>query len=83
MSSLDTSIQRDNLVKSSSSLKNCLTAAAALRKYLPLNLISEYEEREIFDYKEIWFVGKEGVQKVKGSILKEPNNGYDDSRGDY
>lgn len=60
-----------------------MTSAQALKKYLILGLVSEYEEREIFDYKEIWYIGKEGTEKVKGSILKEPNNGYDDAWGDY
>ncbi len=60
-----------------------MTAAQALWKYLPLKILTDYEEREIFDYSEIYFVGKEGIEKIKGSIVKEPNNGYDDSRGDY
>lgn len=65
------------------SVKQALTAAKALRKYMPQGRITDYEEREIFDHREIWFVGKAGISKVKGSIVKEANCGYDDSRGDY
>ena len=45
--------------------------------------MTDFEEREIFDYKEVYFAGKPGAKKVQGSIVKDPNCGYDDERGDY
>jgi len=46
--------------------------------------LSGYEQGEILDYSEVWFVGSSKAQKV--STSKSPdayNHGFDDERGDY
>ena len=46
------------------------------------NKLSNYEKREILDYKEIHFLGLE-AQKIAGCIILPHNNGYDNERSDY
>jgi dual specificity tyrosine-phosphorylation-regulated kinase 2/3/4 len=53
----------------------------ALKKYMEKDL-NDYEQSEILDYKTIYFIGNTN-KKLEGSKQKSPNNGYDDSRGDY
>lgn len=43
--------------------------------------LSEYEQTEILDYKQIYFIGLK-AEKIKGSLL-EDNFGYDDDEGNY
>lgn len=52
----------------------------ALRLYR--NKLSEYEQTEILDYPEIWFLGLDAnkLQARQGSGL---NHGYDDENGSY
>lgn len=44
--------------------------------------MNDFETSEILDYKMIYYLGQ-NAEKVKGSILKKPNYGYDDENGDY
>ena len=53
----------------------------ALKIYMN-NGLSEYEQSEILDYKNIYFIGNT-AEKIKGSKTLSPNDGYDDNRGDY
>lgn len=58
-----------------------ITPANALKLYD--NCLSDYEQSEIFDYPQVFFLGS-SANKVKGSISNPKNNhGYDDDRGDY
>lgn len=56
-----------------------ITAATALQLFLPH--LSLYEQGEILEYKEIYFLGL-GVKKIKPN-LNAPNQGFDEERGDY
>jgi len=48
------------------------------------SVLTEYERGEILNYREIYWVGENaGNKKIKGSLLKDNNWGYDDERGDY
>lgn len=62
---------------------------------LPLHLISclealknfqdrltEFEQEEIMDYSEIWYLGLE-TKKIAGSQGAGQNSGYDDEQGNY
>jgi dual specificity tyrosine-phosphorylation-regulated kinase 2/3/4 len=44
--------------------------------------LTEYEKAEIFDYKQVYYLGLE-AKKIKGNNSLPHNNGYDDDRGDY
>eukprot|EP01012_Entosiphon_sulcatum_P025997 TRINITY_DN31398_c0_g1_i1.p1 TRINITY_DN31398_c0_g1~~TRINITY_DN31398_c0_g1_i1.p1 ORF type:complete len:540 (-),score=64.37 TRINITY_DN31398_c0_g1_i1:56-1675(-) len=58
-----------------------ITPANALKLYD--NCLSDYEQSEIFDYPQVFFLGS-SASKIKGSISNPKNNhGYDDDRGDY
>eukprot|EP01065_Artemidia_motanka_P049978 TRINITY_DN8439_c2_g1_i1.p1 TRINITY_DN8439_c2_g1~~TRINITY_DN8439_c2_g1_i1.p1 ORF type:complete len:694 (+),score=163.85 TRINITY_DN8439_c2_g1_i1:91-2172(+) len=58
-----------------------ITPAQALKMYS--DCLTDYEQSEIFDYPQIYFLGS-NAQKVRGSIANSKNNhGYDDDRGDY
>ena len=59
------------------------TSATALKYGWNKGLITDFEEREIFDYKNVYFIGKPGIDKMQATIIKQPNCGYDDERGDY
>lgn len=43
--------------------------------------ITDYEQAEIMDYKQIYFLGLK-ANKIKGTLL-EDNFGYDDDEGNY
>lgn len=46
--------------------------------------LNTFEVGEIVDYKDIYFVGKDGISKHEGNLSNEAGNfGYDDERGDY
>jgi dual specificity tyrosine-phosphorylation-regulated kinase 2/3/4 len=48
------------------------------------NVLTEYEKGEILNYREIYWVGEGAAnKKIKGSLLKDNNWGFDDDRGDY
>jgi dual specificity tyrosine-phosphorylation-regulated kinase 2/3/4 len=51
-------------------------------KAFPVGL-TDYEKGEILDYKEVYFVGKKGTDKTRGTPNKGQNFGYDDDKGDY
>lgn len=57
-----------------------MTAAQALKHFM--KEMNDHETGEILDYKTIYYLGQ-NWEKVKGSILKSPNYGYDDENGDY
>ncbi|GAA6233840.1 dual specificity tyrosine-phosphorylation-regulated kinase 4 isoform X4 [Lates japonicus] len=44
--------------------------------------LTEFEQEEIMDYTEIWFLGL-GSQKIEGSQGAPQNSGYDDEHGSY
>uniref|UniRef100_A0A1A7XKM4 dual-specificity kinase n=2 Tax=Iconisemion striatum TaxID=60296 RepID=A0A1A7XKM4_9TELE len=44
--------------------------------------LTEFEQEEINDYPEVWFLGL-GSQKIEGSQGAAQNNGYDDEHGSY
>lgn len=57
-----------------------MSAAQALKYFS--NEMNDHETSEILDYKTVYYLGQNS-EKVKGSILKTPNYGYDDDQGDY
>uniref|UniRef100_A0A8C6WN65 dual-specificity kinase n=1 Tax=Neogobius melanostomus TaxID=47308 RepID=A0A8C6WN65_9GOBI len=44
--------------------------------------LTEFEQEEIMDYAEIWYLGL-GAQKIEGSQGTPQNSGYDDEHGSY
>lgn len=44
--------------------------------------LTAFEQTEILDYPEIWFLGLE-AKKVEGEPGSAQNNGYDDENGSY
>ncbi|XP_067937121.1 dual specificity tyrosine-phosphorylation-regulated kinase 4-like [Watersipora subatra] len=46
------------------------------------NRLTEYEQTEILEYPEIWYLGLDS-QKVQGRIESAQNHGYDDDNGTY
>ncbi|CAL8360561.1 unnamed protein product [Lota lota] len=44
--------------------------------------LSEFEQEEIADYAEVWFLGL-GSQKTEGSLSAPQNSGFDDEHGSY
>ncbi|XP_053108722.1 dual specificity tyrosine-phosphorylation-regulated kinase 4 isoform X7 [Hemicordylus capensis] len=60
-------------------LKLPLTAAEALKHFK--NQLTPHEQREIKDYKELWFLGL-GAKKIDGHIDGD-NNTFDDDHGCY
>lgn len=57
-----------------------LPVAEALKNFQ--ERLTEYEQEEIVDYAEIWFMGL-GSQKIEGSQGAPQNAGYDDEHGSY
>jgi dual specificity tyrosine-phosphorylation-regulated kinase 2/3/4 len=64
------------------SYKVPLTPAAALAISSLLNMLTPYEQSEILEFPNIYFVGSTR-EKIHGLPHSERNNGYDDERGDY
>lgn len=58
-----------------------MTPAQVLRNLS--QLLTEYEQGEILDFKQVFYVGQSKGAKVKGSTRAPNNHGYDDERGDY
>jgi len=44
--------------------------------------LTAFEQTEILDYPEIWFLGLE-AKKIEGEPGSAQNNGYDDENGSY
>ena len=44
--------------------------------------LSEFEQTEILNYSEVWFLGLE-AKKLEGQQGAAQNNGYDDDNGSY
>mmetsp|Transcript_27184 Transcript_27184/g.88833 ORF Transcript_27184/g.88833 Transcript_27184/m.88833 type:complete len:694 (+) Transcript_27184:149-2230(+) len=57
-----------------------LTPAAALKLYM--NSMTLYEQGEILDYPQVYYVGP-NAQKHKPTADATDNHGFDDDRGDY
>lgn len=57
-----------------------LPVAEALKNFQ--ERLTEFEQEEIMDYAEIWFLGL-GSQKIEGSQGAPQNSGYDDEHGSY
>lgn len=57
---------------------SCLTAAL---KHFQSQL-TEYEQEEIMDYTEIWYLGLD-TKKIQGCQGSSQNSGYDDEHGSY
>lgn len=59
-----------------------ITPAQALKRYG--EYLTAFEQSEVLQYQQVWFLGKADVQKAKGNPhLQKTNFGYDDERGDY
>ncbi|XP_059582193.1 dual specificity tyrosine-phosphorylation-regulated kinase 4 [Alligator mississippiensis] len=65
---------------SNTSLKLPLTASEALKYFR--NQLTVYEQKEILNYAELWFLGLE-AKKVEGLPETQNNNCYDDEHGSY
>ncbi|XP_062989506.1 dual specificity tyrosine-phosphorylation-regulated kinase 4 [Elgaria multicarinata webbii] len=61
-------------------LKLPLTSTEALKHFK--NHLTLYEQREIKEYKELWFLGL-GAKKLEGYVDAENNSSYDDDHGSY
>ena len=57
-----------------------MKATQALKHFLME--LNQVEADEILDYQTIYYIGQ-GSDKIKGSMSKSPNYGYDDDQGDY
>lgn len=57
-----------------------MTPTEALKNFQ--DRLTEFEQEEIMDYTEIWFLGL-GAQKIEGSQGAPQNSGYDDEHGSY
>ena len=58
----------------------CYHFSDALKLYR--GKLSAFEQTEILDYPEIWFLGLE-AKKIEGVPGSAQNNGYDDENGSY
>ncbi|GBF94279.1 dual-specificity tyrosine-(Y)-phosphorylation regulated kinase [Raphidocelis subcapitata] len=59
-----------------------ITPAQALKRYG--EYLTPYEQSEVLQYGQVYFLGKAEVSKVRGNPhLARTNYGYDDERGDY
>jgi dual specificity tyrosine-phosphorylation-regulated kinase 2/3/4 len=57
-----------------------MSPAQALRQHF--GILTEYEQAEILDYPEIYFVGP-SCKKFRPALDKTQNYGFDDDRSDY
>jgi len=57
-----------------------MTPAKALKFHM--EDLTEYEQGEILDFPQVWFLGS-GAQKIRGTSAATNNHSYDDERGDY
>ncbi|XP_019617842.1 PREDICTED: dual specificity tyrosine-phosphorylation-regulated kinase 4-like isoform X2 [Branchiostoma belcheri] len=67
-------------ILSSQRSKSPLTPGEALKFYK--GKLTGFEQSEILDYSEVWFVGAE-ARKIEGVQGSPQNNGYDDENGSY
>ena len=59
-----------------------LSPNVALKRYS--EYMTSFEQSEVLDFKEVFFVGRCGAPKIKGNPQNNKTNfGYDDERGDY
>ena len=76
------SLNNSNLNNSNTQDSYPLKPCRAIQIYK--NVLSDYETAEILNFREIYYVGENAAsKKIKGSLLKDNNCGYDDERGDY
>nr|XP_009479716.1 PREDICTED: dual specificity tyrosine-phosphorylation-regulated kinase 4 [Pelecanus crispus] len=68
------------LESTSISVKLPMTASEALKNFR--NQLTVYEQKEIFNYTELWFLGLE-AKKIEGLPETQNNNCYDDEHGSY
>lgn len=61
--------------------KQPMTPAETIRRFG--DLLTSFEQSEVLEYQHVYFVGREGANKIKGIPHTPNNNGYDDERGDY
>ncbi|XP_071673227.1 dual specificity tyrosine-phosphorylation-regulated kinase 4 isoform X2 [Patagioenas fasciata] len=64
----------------SASIKLPMTASEALKNFR--NQLTVYEQKEILNYTELWFLGLE-AKKIEGLPETQNNNCYDDEHGSY
>uniref|UniRef100_A0A8B9BY68 dual-specificity kinase n=1 Tax=Anser brachyrhynchus TaxID=132585 RepID=A0A8B9BY68_9AVES len=78
----DTRAQRKSseLENTSTSVKLPMTASEALKNFR--NQLTVYEQKEIFNYPELWFLGLE-AKKIEGLPEAQNNSCYDDENGSY
>ncbi|XP_068046855.1 dual specificity tyrosine-phosphorylation-regulated kinase 4 isoform X2 [Anomalospiza imberbis] len=68
------------LESTSVGVKLPMTASEALKNFR--NQLTVYEQKEIFNYTELWFLGLE-AKKIEGLPETQNNNCYDDEHGSY
>ncbi|XP_074003041.1 dual specificity tyrosine-phosphorylation-regulated kinase 4 [Numenius arquata] len=68
------------LESTSISVKLPMTASEALKYFK--DQLTVYEQKEIFNYTELWFLGLE-AKKIEGLPETQNNNCYDDEHGSY
>lgn len=75
--------QQENTAKPETPWESgAITPAQALKRYS--EFLTNYEQSEILEYPQVYFVGRCGAPKVNGNPhLAKGNCGYDDDRGDY
>ncbi|XP_074804741.1 dual specificity tyrosine-phosphorylation-regulated kinase 4 [Natator depressus] len=71
---------RPEIEETNTSLKLPLTAPEALKYFR--NQLTVYEQEEILNYAELWFLGLE-AKKIEGLPETQNNNCYDDEHGTY
>ncbi|KAM4783844.1 dual specificity tyrosine-phosphorylation-regulated kinase 4 [Cyanocitta cristata] len=78
----DTRVQTkpSELENTSIGVKLPMTASEALKNFR--NQLTVYEQKEIFNYTELWFLGLE-AKKIEGLPETQNNNCYDDEHGSY
>ncbi|XP_044852944.1 dual specificity tyrosine-phosphorylation-regulated kinase 4 isoform X2 [Mauremys mutica] len=73
-------LNRPEIEGTNTSLKLPLTAPEALKYFR--NQLTVYEQEEILNYAELWFLGLE-AKKIEGLPETQNNNCYDDEHGTY
>ncbi|OPJ80627.1 dual specificity tyrosine-phosphorylation-regulated kinase 4 isoform B [Patagioenas fasciata monilis] len=80
LSESDTRAQTKPSELESASIKLPMTASEALKNFR--NQLTVYEQKEILNYTELWFLGLE-AKKIEGLPETQNNNCYDDEHGSY
>ncbi|KAM6438296.1 dual specificity tyrosine-phosphorylation-regulated kinase 4 [Rhynochetos jubatus] len=73
-------MKTSELESTSIGVKLPMTASEALKNFR--NQLTVYEQKEIFNYTELWFLGLE-AKKIEGLPETQNNNCYDDEHGSY